>query len=128
MVLLLRFDARVPGVIWGRFAVWLPFASLVGVVIMWAFGLYGQVWRHASEQEARRLLGATLSILLTLTGVEMATQRSVPWSVILLGTGVAAFAMGAVRFQSRLFSFRRAQLEPGASRSSSSAPRTPAPA
>src|SRR5690606_15085582 len=110
------FDGRVPGVIWGRFGRWVPFAMVIGVLVMWAFGLYGQVWRHASAQEARRLLGATLSMLLILTGIEMVTRRSVPWSVIFLGTGLAAFPMGAVRFQSRLFSFHRRELEPGASR------------
>jgi FlaA1/EpsC-like NDP-sugar epimerase len=116
IVLLLRFDGSVPGSIWDKFALWLPGAAILGVLITWMFGLYGQVWRHASAQEARRLLGATASMLLMLTGIEMITDRSVPWSVIILGTGLGAFAMGAVRFQSRLFSFHRRELEPGASR------------
>jgi FlaA1/EpsC-like NDP-sugar epimerase len=116
VVLLLRFDGNVPSTIWGRFAWWLPAAMVVGVVVTWTFGLYGQVWRHASVQEARRLLGATLSTLLILSGIELITGRSVPWSVILLGTGLGAFAMGAVRFQSRLFSFHRREVEAGASR------------
>ncbi len=116
VVLLLRFDGSVPSTIWGRFASWLPVAIGVGVLITWTFGLYGQVWRHASVQEARRLLGATLSTLLILTGLELIGGRSVPWSVIILGTGVGAFGMGAIRFQSRLFSFRRQEVERGASR------------
>ncbi len=116
VVLLLRFDGNVPSTIWGRFAWWLPLAIGVGVLITWAFGLYGQVWRHASAQEARRLLGAALSMLLILSGLELITGRSVPWSVILLGTGVASFGMGAVRFQSRLFSFRRNESGTAASR------------
>jgi FlaA1/EpsC-like NDP-sugar epimerase len=116
VVLLLRFDGAVPSVIWGRFAWWLPVAISIGVLVTWAFGLYGQVWRHASVQEARRLLGATGSVLLILTGVEMMTGRSVPWSVIMLGTGLGAFGMGAVRFQSRLFSFHRREVEAGTSR------------
>jgi FlaA1/EpsC-like NDP-sugar epimerase len=116
VVLLLRFDGKVPGTIWGRFGWWLPTAILVGVLVVWTFGLYGQVWRHASAQEARRLLGATLSVLLILSGLELITGRSVPWSVILLGTGVGAFSMGAIRFQSRLFSFHRRELAPGTSR------------
>ena len=106
IVLLLRFDGSVPGSIWDRFALWLPGAAALGVLVTWTFGLYGQIWRHASAQEARRLLGATASMLLMLTGIEMMTDRAVPWSVVLLGTGLGAFAMGAVRFQSRLFSFR----------------------
>jgi FlaA1/EpsC-like NDP-sugar epimerase len=107
VVLVLRFDGAVPGSIWRSFLSWLPFAVLVGLGSVWAFGLYGQVWRHASAQEARRLLGAAGSMLLVLTGVELILDRAVPWSVILLGTGAGVFLMGAVRFQSRLFSFHR---------------------
>jgi FlaA1/EpsC-like NDP-sugar epimerase len=115
IVLLLRFDGRVPGTIWERFGWWLPLALAVNLTMTWAFGLYGQVWRHASAQEARRLLGAMLSALLVLSGLELTGGRSVPWSVILLGTGLGSFGMGAVRFQSRLFSFRRREVQPGGS-------------
>jgi FlaA1/EpsC-like NDP-sugar epimerase len=116
VVLLLRFDANVPGNIWAQFGTWLPFAVLIVLASTWAFGLYGQVWRHASVQDAQRLLGSTLATMLTLTGVELAVDRAVPWSVILLGTGLGSFGMGAVRFQSRLFSFRRREVEPGGSK------------
>src|SRR5688572_15683228 len=57
IALLLRFDGSVPSTIWGRFGLWLPFALCVVIGTTWSFGLYGQVWRHASAQEARRLLG-----------------------------------------------------------------------
>jgi FlaA1/EpsC-like NDP-sugar epimerase len=116
MVLLLRFDGRVPGVVWGRFGWWLPAAVAVNLVMLGLFGLYGQVWRHASAQEAQRLLGATACTLLVLSGIELIRDRTVPWSVVLLGTGAGAFAIGAVRFQSRLFSFRRRAIDPGGSR------------
>jgi FlaA1/EpsC-like NDP-sugar epimerase len=116
IVLLLRFDGSVPSSNWANFLTWLPVAVAVGIGSLWSFGLYGQVWRHASAQEARRLLGATAATLMVLTGIELVVQRSVPWSVILLGTGLGAFAIGAVRFQSRLFSFHRREVEPGGSR------------
>ncbi len=116
IVLLLRFDGSVPTSNWADFITWLPVAVAVGIGSLWAFGLYGQVWRHASAQEARRLLGATLATLMVLTGIELVIERSAPWSVILLGTGLGSFAIGAVRFQSRLFSFRRREVEPGGSR------------
>jgi FlaA1/EpsC-like NDP-sugar epimerase len=116
LVLLLRFDGSVPTNNWVNFLAWLPVAVAVGIGSLWSFGLYGQVWRHASAQEARRLLGATLATLMILTGIELVIQRSVPWSVILLGTGLGAFAIGAARFQSRLFSFHRREIEPGGSR------------
>jgi FlaA1/EpsC-like NDP-sugar epimerase len=116
IVLLLRFDASVPSSIWGRFGAWLPFAIAVVLVTASAFGLYGQVWRYASAQEARRLLGATLATLLILSGADLIMGRTVPWTVIVLGTGLGSFGMGAVRFQSRLFSFHRSEVEPGGSR------------
>src|SRR5690606_18199789 len=90
-----------------RVVPWLPFAMASGVASLWAFGLYGQVWRHASADEARRLLGACFSLLLVLAGVELIRGQAVPWTVVLLGTGLSGFLLGAVRFQSRLFSFRR---------------------
>ncbi len=107
VVVVLRFDGSVPGNIWHQVLPWLPFASVTGVACMWAFGLYGQVWRHASADEARRLLGACLSLLLILTGVELIRGQSIPWSMVFFGTGLGGFLLGAVRFQSRLFSFRR---------------------
>jgi FlaA1/EpsC-like NDP-sugar epimerase len=116
VVLVLRFDGSVPSETWRSFGWWLPLALLVVLATTWSFGLYGQVWRHASAQEAQRLLGATASILLILAGIHLMTHSRVPWSVILLGTGLAAFLMGATRFQSRLFSFRRNDQRPDGSR------------
>ena len=114
IVLVLRFDGSVPSNIWGKVLPWLPFAAAVGVSSLWSFGLYGQVWRHASADEARRLLNACASLLLILTGIELIRGQDVPWSVVFLGTGVGGFFLGAVRFQSRLFSFRRRSVEPEA--------------
>ncbi|MFP5488182.1 MAG: SDR family NAD(P)-dependent oxidoreductase, partial [Acidimicrobiia bacterium] len=107
VVLVLRFDGAVPGNIWTRVVPWLPFAVAAGIASLWSFGLYGQVWRHASADEARRLLNACGSLLLVLTGVELIRGQGVPWSMVFLGTGLGGFLLGAVRFQSRLFSFRR---------------------
>lgn len=107
VVLVVRFDAAVPSDVWRSVAVWLPFAVAVGLASLWAFGLYGHVWRHASADEARRLLGACGAILLILVGSELMRGQPVPWSVVFFGTGLGGFLLGAVRFQSRLFSFRR---------------------
>ncbi len=112
IVLVLRFDASVPRNVWDEVTPWLPFAMVVGVTSAWAFGLYGRVWRHASADEARRLLGATGLILAVLIGVELARGQEIPWSVLFLGTGLGAFLLGLVRFQNRLFSFRRRSHEP----------------
>lgn len=106
-VLVLRFEGNVPSEWWEQAVLWLPFATAVGVLSLWSFGLYGQVWRHASADEARRLLDAMGAALLVLVGVELIRGQAVPWTVVFLGTGLAGFLLGAVRFRSRLFSFRR---------------------
>ncbi len=103
----LRFEGAVPRTIWSSMLPWLVVAVAVGIGSLWAWDLYGQVWRHASAQEARRLLGAMTSTMLVLSGFELMADRQAPWSVVLLGGGVSTALLGAVRFHSRLFSFRR---------------------
>ena len=107
MALLLRFDGAVPRVHWSPFLDFLPFALAASVMANRICGLYGQIWRHASMQEAQRLLVAGALIVGVLLGSEIVTGRRVPLSVVLLGTSVGVFFMAAVRFQSRLFSFQR---------------------
>jgi len=106
-VLVLRFEGSVPDRYWDQVLLWLPFAVGVNLASLWLLGLYGQVWRHASADEARRLLGASGCALLVLLGTKLLRNQLVPWSVVLLGTGLGAFLLGATRFRSRLFSFRR---------------------
>lgn len=81
-----------------------------------AWGLYGRVWRHASIDEARRLLaaGATVSLItaiLILTGVS-----HIRLSVAASGPLMATLFMGISRFRSRLFAWQRDGGEPGRSR------------
>ena len=52
-VLVLRFDGEVPTDYWNRFLKFVPVAVLAHLVSYWAWGLYRQMWRHASVQEAR---------------------------------------------------------------------------
>lgn len=113
-VLVLRFDGAVPHHHWTKFWLFLPTALAVSLASNWAWGLYGQLWRHASIHEARRLLmaGATTTSVLFL--IEVGVRRSVPYSVVTLGVGFGIFLTGALRFQSRLFSFqRRSADQPG---------------
>lgn len=108
LTLLLRFDGSVPDAHWHDFGRFLPIAVSVGLGANVLWGLYGQVWRHASMQEARRLLAAGLSSIAVLLALELfKADRTAPMSVILLGTGVGTFFCAAVRFQSRLFAFHR---------------------
>ena len=111
-MLLLRYDGSVPDHRWGKFVAFIPIAVVLAVISNLAWGLYGQLWKHASLFEARRLVLSGLS----LTGILVLFEwksRDVPISVIVTGAIVATFLMALLRFQSRLFSFRRASGEPG---------------
>jgi FlaA1/EpsC-like NDP-sugar epimerase len=106
-VLLLRFDLEVPGQYWHSFELFLPVACVVQILATLACGGYGRAWRHASIDEARRLLlagGITLVVLFAVFGWR---DNRFPLSVIVSGPLLATFLFGLVRFQSRLFAFRR---------------------
>jgi FlaA1/EpsC-like NDP-sugar epimerase len=102
----LRYDASVPDGGWSGFATFAPIAMLAVVVSNLAWGLYGQLWRHASLYEALQLVKSGLSVTAVLLVVEWG-PRHVPLSVVVTGAVVATFLMGLVRFQNRLFSYRR---------------------
>jgi FlaA1/EpsC-like NDP-sugar epimerase len=108
--LVLRLDGQVPGRTWRIFWLLLPGIALIHLLSNYLFGLYGQMWRYASVQEARCVvLSGAMSFALTLGLVLLVGrgERPVPLSVIALGSASAVIAAGAVRFQSRLFAFRR---------------------
>lgn len=107
--LLLRFDAEVPMRFWDGLWAVLPVALGTGLLANASAGLYSEVWQHASVFEARRILGAQGASLLVLVVVVLMTARPVPLSVPLIAATLTAGAMGAVRFQSRLFAIRRRQ-------------------
>jgi len=103
----LRFDFDVPSHYWNNFEVFLPVAVGVQVLATWAFGCYGRSWRHASIDEARRLLSAGLTTMVLLTAAFSWGRERVPFTVLIGGPIVVTFLYGLVRFQSRLFAFRR---------------------
>lgn len=104
---LLRFDGSVPDHHWDGFQRFLPIAVALTLVVNAVVGLYGQLWRHASIVEARQLAAAGSITTALLVLVELLGERRVPYSVVILGGLVATALMAALRFQSRLFSFRR---------------------
>ena len=62
---------------WDEFRLFLPVACVVQILATWALGCYGRTWRHASIDEARRLLSAgllTMGVLL-LAGARGAVVR-----------------------------------------------------
>lgn len=86
---------------------------IVHVVANLIFGAYGHVWEFASVEEAMRVVAATATASITLF-VGMMTYREisgevgpVPVMVLAVGALLTLGGMGAARFRSRLFSFRR---------------------
>ena len=110
--LVLRFEAEVPGAFWRRFLLFIPLVALVHLGANYVFGLYGQIWRYASVQEARRVVLAGAAAGALLAGTTMFLEhRPIPISVAVAGAGLSLMGFGAIRFQSRLFGFRRREAE-----------------
>jgi FlaA1/EpsC-like NDP-sugar epimerase len=107
LILVLRFDGAVPERFWRQFVSALPLIVLVTLAMNWLWGLYGQIWKHASVLEARRIILSTLSTAVILTAVMVVGTRLVPLSVVGLGCLLYTLLAGATRFQSRLFALRR---------------------
>jgi FlaA1/EpsC-like NDP-sugar epimerase len=111
-MLVLRYDGTVPSQSWTDFLSFLPVALVVVVASNISWGLYGQLWKHASLYEARRLVLSGCTLTGTLLLLEW-RPRDVPLSVIVGGSLLVTFLMALVRFQRRLFSFRREIEGPG---------------
>jgi FlaA1/EpsC-like NDP-sugar epimerase len=106
-VLVLRFDGDVPPGWQSSFGEFLLGAIAIQITANWAWGLYRQMWRHASIREAQRILEAGLTAGLGVLVLYVATDHLVPLSVAVLGWFVATSLIGALRFQSRLLAFHR---------------------
>jgi FlaA1/EpsC-like NDP-sugar epimerase len=117
--LVVRFDGAVPRTWWHSFLWFMPVVVLLHLLSNYLLGLYGQMWRYASVEEARRaiLAGIVGGTLVVAAGQIWSTRlRPMPLSVMILGAILALLGFGAVRFQSRLFSFRRRSLPPTVTR------------
>jgi FlaA1/EpsC-like NDP-sugar epimerase len=117
--LALRFNGGVPPDRWRAFWLILPGLILIHLLSNYLFGLYGQMWRYASVQEARRVVlsgAASFCLILGLVTIVGHGGRPLPLSVVVFGSASAVMALGAIRFQSRLFSFRRRSVGAGRTR------------
>jgi FlaA1/EpsC-like NDP-sugar epimerase len=109
-LLVIRFDGEVPPRYWGTYWAFVPVAGCLHLLMNYMFGLYGQMWRYASVQEARRVLlaGASSAGLVLIFGSLLWKGiRPLPLSVVGMAAVVSLIGFGAIRFQSRLFAFRR---------------------
>ena len=114
VLLLVRYDLAVPTDAWLDFRFFVPMALLAHLVANWVAGLYGPVWQHASMREAQQVLAGGIVASVGLTIVLTVTPRFVPLTVALLGGLLATGLFGIVRFQSRLFAYRRRGTQAGA--------------
>ncbi|MDQ1430327.1 MAG: hypothetical protein QOF40_929, partial [Actinomycetota bacterium] len=108
---LARFEMVVPDGYWDRFAIFLPFACIISLGANAAFGCYGRTWRHASIDEAMRLLGAGLVTGIVLVSAFVWGAERVPLTVLVAGPILATFLFGLLRFQSRLFAYQRSSYQ-----------------
>jgi FlaA1/EpsC-like NDP-sugar epimerase len=92
---------------WADLLHFLPLAVAITLAVAWLFGLYAQIWRHASVAEARRVLAAGLASAAVVTSASLLVDRPFPLSVSVFGAMAVTMLLGAVRFQSRLFAFNR---------------------
>jgi FlaA1/EpsC-like NDP-sugar epimerase/dTDP-4-amino-4,6-dideoxygalactose transaminase len=106
------FEAQIPGDVQGRMllVVGPPVAIQLGANLL--AGLYGPVWRHASIDEAVRVVVAVLggvtgsfawlAVLGSTTALTLPTYSAPPVAALLMLLGC-----GGVRFQARLFALER---------------------
>ena len=106
-LLFIRFNGSIPDTYTERLYSFLPVIVAAHLVANWAWGNYGQIWRHASIAEVRRvfLAGATAGAFIFL--VNPMNDLSVPRSVAVVGALGSAMLMGVVRFQVRLLGSRK---------------------
>ena len=111
IALVLRFSEVPNQQHWNGYQRFVLVVIALHLVCNWAMGLYGQMWRHASVLEARRVLLAGLFSLIGVMTIDVFVIRTkhypLPLSVLVIGCGLSLAGFGAIRFQSRLFAFRR---------------------
>jgi FlaA1/EpsC-like NDP-sugar epimerase len=110
LLLALRFEADVPATYWERLRVFLPVACATHIITNLLWKVYGRTWRHASVDEARRLLLAGSTTMVVLLLLFTWGEQRMPLTVLVGGPIVATLLFGLVRFQSRLFAFRKSRV------------------
>ncbi|MET0896138.1 MAG: nucleoside-diphosphate sugar epimerase/dehydratase [Acidimicrobiia bacterium] len=106
----LRLQGAIPDTLWTRLGVFLPVACVVHLGSTLGWGGYGRTWRHASIDEARRLLLAGITSMAILLALFAWGPYRMPLSVLVFGPILATLLFGLTRFQSRLFAFRRSSV------------------
>jgi FlaA1/EpsC-like NDP-sugar epimerase len=107
LVLVFRLGGTVSPDAWHEARVYIPLALAAHIIANAGFGLYGRMWRYASVDEARRVLGASIAAGVVLWATRLLNIVATPRSVLALGLPIATLLIGAIRFRSRLFALQR---------------------
>lgn len=110
----LRFQGRVPGDFIIHVAPVAIIATVVFMVLFWAFRLYRQVWRYAGVEVLVKLawacgiafvIGVALDVVLT----DANGQRPAPIGTLFITTAFVFMGAGAIRLYGRLISYAQGQ-------------------
>jgi FlaA1/EpsC-like NDP-sugar epimerase len=102
-LLAVRFEGTIPARWTSRLWGYLPVIIAIHLVANLAWGLYGQIWRHASIAEARRIAFAGLTAGAVIFLLNPLREFPLPRSVALMGAFLATVLMAIARFQVRLW-------------------------
>jgi len=108
--MVLRFEGAVPDPYWSNLWTFVPAVAGAHILANYVLGVYGQMWRYASVREARQVLVAGIvatAAILAANDLIGGDTRLLPLSVVALGAVITLMGFGGIRFQSRLFAFRR---------------------
>ena len=106
--LVVRMEGEIPPRYWQGLKASLPLFLLLHLSANFVFGLYGQMWRYASIEEARRVvLAGVTGLAFVIVGGLALGRYPLPRSVIGAGAVLSFVGFGALRFQNRLFAFHR---------------------
>jgi FlaA1/EpsC-like NDP-sugar epimerase len=107
MLLFVRFNGAIPAKYSGQLFDFLPFIVASHLTANYLFGVYGQIWKHASVAEARRVVMAGAAAGAFIFLANPMRDFPIPRSVALVGAFSAAVLMGFARFQVRLLGSRK---------------------
>jgi FlaA1/EpsC-like NDP-sugar epimerase len=106
--LVVRIDGEIPERYWHGLRGSLPLLAVLHLAANFVFGLYGQMWRYAGVEEARRVVLAGITgLALVISGGLVLGPYPLPRSVVVAGAVLSFVGFGALRFQTRLFAFHR---------------------
>src|ERR687892_466572 len=108
--LVLRFEGSVPSRFWSSFWTFTPLLVAVHLAANLGFRLAGHRWGCARGGEARRVIlasGTAGGVVVLLNELLGGDGRALPLSVVVFGILLSLVGFGAIRFQSRLFAWRR---------------------